>query len=172
MKSSNTCRYCVAMKKGWKIFNLTAGALMIVLGSIVVVLTIIFSIIEQEMDFYIFLGVLLMPLLFIFLGLIGVISAAKRIEVHKGKIIYHIEAKSKAYSISDIKTSKTQIEIAQTGLHYEGIAPVENYDKVTTFYDKGGKRLFKFGLKYYNVERFETDVQNTQKSILKQQRKT
>lgn len=170
MKNSNTCRYCVAMKKGRKIFNLVVGSLMLFLSSIVVVLTTIFYVSEQEMDFYVFLGALLIPLLFIIFGVIGIISATKRVEVHKGKIIYHIGVKNKEYRMSDIRTSKTQIETCRTGLDYGNSVPLENYDKITVFYDKAGKKVFKFELAYYNVERLKADVKNTQKSISKQQR--
>jgi len=171
MEESNTFRYCVAMNKARKIFNMLVGGLMIFLSSIVIVLTTVFYVLEQDMDFYIFLGVLLIPLLFIIFGVIGVISATKRVEVYKGKIIYHIGLKNKEYCVSDIQTSKMQIETYQTGQYYEDMVPVENHDIITTFYDKSGKKVFKFGLGYYNVERFKTDVKNTQKSISKQHNK-
>ena len=41
MENSNTLRYRVAMKKGRRLFNMTAGSLMILGGSAVVVLTVI-----------------------------------------------------------------------------------------------------------------------------------
>lgn len=141
---------------------------MLLLGSIVVVLTTIFYVSEQEVDFYVFLGVWVIPLLFIILGSIGIFSATKRVEVYKGKIIYHIGVKNKEYRMSDIKTSKTQIHTYWTGLHYGDIVSVENHDKITVFYDKEGKKIFKFGLAYNNVERLKTDVNNTQKSISRQ----
>lgn len=54
--------------------------------------------------------------------------------------------------MSDIKASKTQTETYNTGLYYEDIAPASSYDKVTDFYDKKGKKIFEFGLAYYNVD--------------------
>lgn len=64
MEDSNIFKYCVAMKKGRKIFNMIVGGLMILLSSIFIILTIIVSILEQEIDFYTFLGILMIPLLF------------------------------------------------------------------------------------------------------------
>ena len=38
-----------------------------------------------------------------------------------------------------------------------------SWDKVTTFYNKQGKKLFKFGLAYDNVQLLVKEVKNTQK---------
>lgn len=46
-----------------------------------------------------------------------------------------------------------------------------SWDKVTTFYNKQGKKLFKFGLAYDNVQLLVRDVKNTQKSISNQKKK-
>lgn len=46
-----------------------------------------------------------------------------------------------------------------------------SWDKVTTFYNKQGKKLFKFGLAYDNVQLLVKEVKNTQKSISNQKRK-
>lgn len=167
MEELNGIRYCVAMKKTRKIFTMTAGGLMILLGSMVVVVAAFFCLFEQDTDFFTFLGIILIPLLFILFGVIGVISAAKKVEVYNGKIIYYIGLKQKAYPMSDIITSKTQTEAYQSGLHYEDIVPVENNDIVTVFYDKAGKKVFRFGLAYDNVDRLKTDVVKTQKRISK-----
>ncbi|MBS5857237.1 MAG: hypothetical protein ACLTKT_01030 [Clostridia bacterium] len=167
MEDSNIFKYCVAMKKGRKIFNMIVGGLMILLSSIFIILTIIVSILEQEIDFYTFLGILMIPLLFFCFGITGVITATKRVEIYKGKVVYHIGVINREYPMSDIRTSKTQTETYNTGLYYEDMVPTTGYDKVITFYDKTGKKIFKFGLSYYNVERLQTDVKNTQKSISK-----
>ncbi len=95
MENSNTLRYRVAMKKGRRLFNMTAGSLMILGGSAVVVLTVIVCILEQNTDFYTFAGGTWIPLLFILFGIIGIIPATKRIEVYRGKIIYHVGFKNK-----------------------------------------------------------------------------
>ena len=139
---------------------------MILGGSAVVVLTVIVCISEQNTDFYTFAGGTWIPLLFILFGIIGIISATKRIEVYRGKIIYHVGFKNKEYRMSDIKTSKTKIETYRSGLHYVDVVPVYNYDKTTVFYDQTGKQLFSFGLDYDNVKRLAVDVNNAQKSLL------
>lgn len=120
------------------------------------------------MEFYEFLGVLFFPLIFIMFGVIGITSATKRVEVHKGKIIYHNGVKNIEYRMSDIKTFKKQSETFQVG-YLEDIIPVESSDITTTFYDKTGKKVFKLGSSYDNLERLTTDIKNTQKSISRQQ---
>lgn len=171
MENSNTLRYRVAMKKGRRLFNMTAGSLMILGGSAVVVLTVIVCISEQNTDFYTFAGGTWIPLLFILFGIIGIIPATKRIEVYRGKIIYHVGFKNKEYRMSDIKTSKTQTETYNTGLYHEDIVPADSYDKVTVFYDEKGKKIFEFGLDYDNVQLLVRDVKNTQRSISNQKKK-
>ena len=69
--------------------------------------------------------------------------------------------------MSDIKTTKAEHEEVTVG-YLNDITPVTSYDYVTTFYNKSGKKLFKFGVAYENVERLQRDVQNTQKSIINQ----
>ncbi len=143
---------------------------MIFFGSAVVILTTVICIVEQKMEFYEFLGILFFPLFFIMFGVIGITSATKRVEVYKGKIIYHNGVKNIEYRMSDLKTFKTQIETFQVG-YLEDIIPVEADDTTTTFYDKTGKKVFKFGSAYYNIERLAADIKNTQKSISRQQSK-
>ncbi len=167
MENLSEYRYCIAMKKGRKIFNIIAGCIMILISSIFIILTVIFYVLEQEFGFYTFLGILLIPLIFFIFGILGIVAATKRVEIYKGKVVYHIGFTNKEYRMSDIKTSKTQTETYNTGLYHEDIVPVYSYDKVTVFYDEKGKKIFEFGLDYDNVERLKADVKNTQKSILK-----
>lgn len=170
MEQADTFRYRVAMKKAQRIFTMTVSGLMISLSSIVLVLTAVFSLSEQAMDVSTFFVSVLSPLLFILFGVIGVISAAKRVDVYGGEVVYYLGWKRKTYCLADIKTAKTQTEAYQTGLHYEDIVPVESYDTVTAFYDQAGKRLFRFGSGYSNVDRLKADVEHTQKRISKQKR--
>lgn len=173
MENLSAYRYCMAMKKGRKILNLIVGCLMILISIIFITTTVFSCIFMQEFVYYTFLTIFLViiPLpLFIF-GIIGIVSATKRVEVYKGKVIYHIGFKNKEYRMSDIKTSKTKSETYRTGLDYGNIVPTYSYDKLTVFYDKKGKKIFKFGLAYDNVERLKADVNNTQKSIAKQHNK-
>ena len=46
-----------------------------------------------------------------------------------------------------------------------------SWDKVTTFYNKQGEKLFKFGLAYDNVQLLVRDAKNTQRSISNQKKK-
>ena len=62
-----------------------------------------------------------------------------------------------------LKHQKQKSETYRTGLDYGNIVPTYSYDKLTVFYDKKGKKIFKFGLAYDNVERLKADVNNTQK---------
>ena len=74
---------------------------MILLSSIFIILTIIVSILEQEIDFYTFLGILMIPLLFFCFGITGVITATKRVEIYKGKVVYHIGVINREYGEQD-----------------------------------------------------------------------
>jgi hypothetical protein len=87
----------------------------------------------------------------------------KRVEVCKGKIIYHNGIWKKEYHMSDICCAKKQTESFYVD-HGDGNV-TSSWDIVTTFYDRSGKKLFKFGLAYENVDRLQKDVENTQKSI-------
>ena len=167
MENLSAYRYCIAMKKGRKIFNIITGCIRILISSIFIILTVIFYVLEQEFGFYTFLVILLIPLLFFIFGILGIVAATKRVEIYKGKVVYHIGFINKEYRMSDIRTSKTQTETYNTGLHHEDVVPADSYDKVTVFYDEKGKKIFEFGLGYDNVERLKADVKNTQKSILK-----
>ena len=133
MENLSAYRYCIAMKKGRKIFIIIAGCTMILISSIFIILTVIFYVLEQEFGFYTFLGTLLIPLIFFIFGILGIVAATKRVEIYKGKVVYHIGFTNKEYRMSDIRTSKTQTETYNTGLYLEDIVPVYSYDKVTVF---------------------------------------
>ena len=90
MENLSAYRYCIAMKKGRKIFNIIAGCIMILISSIFIILTVIFYVLEQEFGFYTFLGILLIPLIFFIFGILGIVAATKRVEIYKGKVVYHI----------------------------------------------------------------------------------
>ena len=61
MENLSAYRYCIAMKKGRKIFNIIVGCIMLLISSIFIILTVIFYVLEQEFGFYTFLGILLIP---------------------------------------------------------------------------------------------------------------
>ena len=90
MENLSAYRYCIAMKKGRKIFIIIAGCTMILISSIFIILTVIFYVLEQEFGFYTFLGTLLIPLIFFIFGILGIVAATKRVEIYKGKVVYHI----------------------------------------------------------------------------------
>ena len=100
MENLSEYRYCIAMKKGRKIFNIIAGCIMILISSIFIILTVIFYVLEQEFGFYTFLGILLIPLIFFIFGILGIVAATKRVEIYKGKVVYHIGFTNKEYRIS------------------------------------------------------------------------
>ena len=105
---------------------------MILISSIFIILTVIFYVLEQEFGFYTFLGTLLIPLIFFIFGILGIVAATKRVEIYKGKVVYHIGFTNKEYRMSDIRTSKTQTETYNTGLYLEDIVPVYSYDTLRT----------------------------------------
>ena len=143
---------------------------MLIPSIVIMVLQIFFYITERETKFPVFLGTLIFPIIFLIFGICGIAAAVKKVDVYKGKIIYRTLFKKFEYRMSDIKTTKAEYEETTVG-YLNDITPVTSYDYVTTFYNKSGKKLFKFGVDYENVERLQRDVLNTQKSIIKQSKK-
>ena len=137
---------------------------------IIMVLQIFFYITERETKFPVFLGTLIFPIIFLIFGICGIAAAVKKVDVYKGKIIYRTLFKKFEYRMSDIKTTKAEYEETTVG-YLNDITPVTSSDHITTFYDKSGKKLFKFGLAYDNVQLLASDVKNTQKSISNQKKK-
>ena len=158
------------MKKYGKIFNLIISLLMLIPSIEIMVLQIFFYITERETKFPVFLGTLIFPIIFLIFGICGIAAAVKKVDVYKGKIIYRTLFKKFEYRMSDIKTTKAEYEETTVG-YLNDITPVTSSDHITTFYDKSGKKLFKFGLAYDNVQLLASDVKNTQKSISNQKKK-
>ena len=163
-------RYSIKMKKYGKIFNLIISLLMLIPSIVIMVLQIFFYITERETKFPVFLGTLIFPIIFLIFGICGIAAAVKKVDVYKGKIIYRTLFKKFEYRMSDIKTTKAEYEETTVG-YLNDITPVTSSDHITTFYDKSGKKLFKFGLAYDNVQLLASDVKNTQKSISNQKKK-
>ena len=170
MNQENQLRYSIKMKKIRKIFNLTISLLMLIPSIVIMVLQIFFYITERETKFPVFLGTLIFPIIFLIFGICGIAAAVKKVDVYKGKIIYRTLFKKFEYRMSDIKTTKAEYEETTVG-YLNDITPVTSSDHITTFYDKSGKKLFKFGLAYDNVQLLASDVKNTQKSISNQKKK-
>ena len=158
------------MKKYGKIFNLIISLLMLIPSIVIMALQIFFYITERETKFPVFLGTLIFPIIFLIFGICGIAAAVKKVDVYKGKIIYRTLFKKFEYRMSDIKTTKAEYEETTVG-YLNDITPVTSSDHITTFYDKSGKKLFKFGLAYDNVQLLASDVKNTQKSISNQKKK-
>ena len=167
MNQENQLRYSIKMKKIRKIFNLTISLLMLIPSIVIMALQIFFYITERETEFPVFLGTLIFPIIFLIFGICGIAAVVKKVDVYKGKIIYRTLFKKFEYHMSDIKTTKAEYEEATVG-YLNDITPVTSSDYVTTFYNKSGKKLFKFDVAYENVERLQKDVLNTQKSIINQ----
>ena len=105
-------------------------------------------------------------LLFLFCFLYGL---TKKCERYKGKVVYSFFLTKREYKLSDIAFSNEEIEEFCKD-YGDGILS-SSWDKVTTFYNKQGKKLFKFGLDYDNVQLLVRDVKNTQRSISNQKKK-
>ena len=89
-------------------------------------------------------------------------------DIHNGKALCYNALCKREYGISHIRSSITKEEY----IHIKrgnGLS-TSSWDKVTAFYDAYGKKLFRFGLAYNNVEQLKKDVENTQKSIRKNQK--
>ena len=170
MNQENKLRYSIKMKKYGKIFNLIISLLMLIPSIVIMVLQIFFYITERETKFPVFLGTLIFPIIFLIFGICGIAAAVKKVDVYKGKIIYRTLFKKFEYRMSDIKTTKAEYEETTVG-YLNDITPVTSSDHITTFYDKSGKKLFKFGLAYDNVQLLASDVKNTRKSISNQKKK-
>ena len=170
MNQENKLRYSIKMKKYGKIFNLIISLLMLIPSIVIMVLQIFFYITERETKFPVFLGTLIFPIIFLIFGICGIAAAVKKVDVYKGKIIYRTLFKKFEYRMSDIKTTKAEYEETTVG-YLNDITPVTSSDHITTFYDKSGKKLFKFGLAYDNAQLLASDVKNTQKSISNQKKK-
>lgn len=101
---------------------------------------------------------------FFLAGVISCIYAVKKkVIVYKGKIVYFTFFKKVEYKPSEVYSSNTKI--VQTDYRDEMGGWTSTEDKVTTFYNRDGKKLFAFGLAYENVQRLEKTVANNRKSM-------
>lgn len=153
-------RYKISLKKGYKILYAVAAIIFFVCALLIGIATVQTGTI---------LFGLLMTLFFLLLGGYDLVLLSTKCEAYKGKSVYSSFLKKKEYRLSDIAFSKEQIEEIHVD-HGDGNA-TNSWDRVTTFYNKQGKKLFKFGLAYNNVDLLVKEVMNTQKSILNQKRK-
>ncbi len=155
-------RYIISLKKGYRI-------LYIVNSIFFLVCTLYFGILSFSAgtDTILFdLGFTGVFLIFLFSSLYGL---TKKCERYKGKVVYSFFLKTRKYNLSDITFSNEEIDEFYKD-HGDGNG-TSSWNKVTTFYNKQGEKLFKFGLAYDNVQLLARDVKNTQKSISNQKKK-
>lgn len=153
-------RYKISLKKGYKVLYIVAAILFFVCA-----LTNGIATIQTDSMLFGFF----MTFFFLVLGIYDLVLLSTKCEAYKGKIIYSSILKKKEYRLSDIVYSKEMYEEIHAD-HGDGNV-TNSWDKITTFYNKEGKKLFKFGLAYNNVDLLAKEVMNTQKSILNQKRK-
>ena len=154
-------RYKISLKKGYRI-------LYIVMSIFFLIGTLYFGIISfRHTDTMLFgIGFTGIFLIFLFYSLCVL---TKKCERYKGKVVYSVFLKTREYNLSDITFFNEEVEEFYRD-HGDGMA-TSSWDKVITFYNKQGKKLFKFGLDYDNVQLLASDVKNTQKSISNQKKK-
>lgn len=155
-------RYKISLKKGYRI-------LYIVMSIFFLVCSLYFGILSfsADTDTMLFgMGFTGIFLIFLFCSLYGL---TRKCERYKGKVVYSVLLKKREYSLADIAFSNEKIE--EFYKDHGGGSITSSWDKVTTFYNKQGEKLFKFGLAYDNVQLLERDVKNTQKSISNQKKK-
>ena len=93
----------------------------------------------------------------------------RKCERYKGKVVYSFFLTKREYKLSDIAFSNEKIEEFYKDYGDGNVS--SSWDKVTTFYNKQGEKLFKFGLAYDNVQLLVRDAKNTQRSISNQKKK-
>lgn len=150
--------YTVGMKKGYRIFTLICGIIVLGMSVLLAVMSVLTC---QTVSQAVVCG-----MLFLFLtgiGIEGILSVRVRAEVFPdGQIRYYGMFRMRQYHISQIASSKTQDESFRVR-YSEGIA-ASHWDSVTTFTDADGKKLFRFGMAYQNVDRLQKSVKSSQKT--------
>ncbi len=155
-------RYEISLKKGYRILYIGMSIFFLVCALYFGILS--FNADTDTMLFGIgFTGIFLV---FLFCSLYGLTKKCKR---YKGKVVYSFLLKKREYNLSDITFSNEKIEEFYKDHGAGGVT--SSWDKVTTFYNKQGEKLFKFGLAYDNVQLLTRDVKTTQKSISNQKKK-
>ncbi len=152
-------RYTVEMKKGYRIF----GTVCTVIVWLLAVLTAVMSIKTcRTADEIVFCS--LMVLFFVAVGVLSILDLHRCVTVRKGSIQYRNGWKTVCYRMTDIRTHRT--EWTESGGYWDGeIYHPKSYDRVTTFYSASGKKLFRFGLAYRNVDELQRDIDNCRKSL-------
>jgi hypothetical protein len=151
-------KYCVCMKRGYKIFY----AICIAVSFICALCICVFGLPKcKSLGNY--LSTLFTAGFFLVITILGCNEVTKKVQVYKGKIIYRRMLKTIEYKPSEVYSSKENY--VETDYRDELGGWTTTYDKVTTFYDSNEKKLFKFGMAYENVQKLEKTVANNRKSI-------
>ena len=154
-------KYIISLKKRYRI-------LYIVMFVLFLVCTMYFGVISlcAGTDTMIFgIGITVIFFIFLFCFLYGL---TRKCERYKGKVVYSFFLTKREYKLSDIAFSNEKTEEFYKDYGDGNVS--SSWDKVTTFYNKQGEKLFKFGLAYDNVQLLVRDVKNTQRSISNQKK--
>ena len=151
-------KYSVSIKRGYKIFYMICFTVCLI--SAICIGSFGLPICKTAGNYI----VICFLVCFFFSGAISSIYVVKKkVIVYKGKIVYSTFFKKVEYKPSEVYSSNTKI--VQTDYRDEMGGWTSTEDKVTTFYNRDGKKLFAFGLAYENVQRLEKTVANNRKSI-------
>lgn len=151
-------KYCVCMKRGYKIFYAICIAV-----SLICTLCICAFGLPKCKSLGNYSATLFTAVFFLIIAFLGCNEVTKKVQVYKGKIIYRRMFKTIEYKPSEVYSSNVKYE--ETDYRDELGGWTSTYDKITTFYDCNGKKLFKFGLAYENVQMLEKTIENNRKSI-------
>ena len=156
--SSEAPVYTVGLKKGCWVLTLISGIFLLALALVMAVLSVMTC---ETVGQAVVCG-----LIFLFLAGMGTreIRALRvRAEVFPhGQIRYYGIFRMRQYHISQIASGKTREESFPVW-YGDGIS-ADHWDVITTFTDAEGKKLFRFGMAYQNVDRLQKSVKNSRKA--------
>ncbi len=155
--SLETPDFTVCLKKGYWVMTLLCGIFL--LGSSVLAAVMPF-LCQSIGQFAVCIGIFL---LLAAGGVWALLSLRIRAEVYAdGQIQYHNGLRMRQYHISQIASCETKTESVRVR-HSEGLVS-DYWDEVTVFKDANGKKLFRFGLAYRNVDSLARRVKSVQKA--------
>ena len=153
-------KYKVSIRKGYKLFY----SIFSIFSFLLLTVSISLSIANSEASSY-YMAEIFVVLFCLVFSFLGIYQNIKSVYVYKGKIVYKTLFKKKEYRPIEIYCAKTKIVGTKAYVSDYGITGCGTWDKVTTFYNKSGKKLFAFGLAYENVSKLEKNITNNRKSF-------
>ena len=153
-------KYKVSIRKGYKLFYLIFS----IFGFLLLIVSISLSIANSKTSSY-YMAEIFVVLFCLAFPFLGIYQNVKSVYVYRGKIVYKTLFFKKEYRPIEIYCAKIKIVETKAYVSYNGIPGCGTWDKVTTFYDKSGKKLFAFGLAYENVSKLEKNITNNRKSF-------